>query len=50
MDLLIVAGVLWAALVAHWPARQFFFPAIILFVMNGVWLLWMTVKNTPHGG
>ena len=50
VDLLIIGGVLWAAFVARWPARQFFIPAALLFALNGVLLVWMTVKNTPHGG
>jgi hypothetical protein len=47
-DLLIVAGVLWCA-VQRIPVRQYLIPAAVLFVVNGVWLVVMTVKNTPPG-
>ncbi len=50
VDFLIIAGVLWLAFGERWPARQFFIPAIVLFAMNGLWLIVMTVKNTPPGG
>ncbi|HEX2330674.1 MAG TPA: hypothetical protein VHN74_18270, partial [Candidatus Angelobacter sp.] len=49
IDLLIVGAVLWAAFVARWPVRQFFIPAALLFVLNGAWLIWMTIKHTPPG-
>jgi hypothetical protein len=49
VDLLIVGAVLWAAFVARFPARQFFIPAALLFVLNGAWLIWMTIKHTPPG-
>lgn len=49
VDLLIVAGALWAAFGARWPARQILFLAAVLFVLNGLWLVVMTVKNTPRG-
>jgi hypothetical protein len=47
IDLLIVAGVVWCAL-ARVPTAKFFIPAVILFVLNGVWLVVMTLKNTPQ--
>jgi uncharacterized membrane protein AbrB (regulator of aidB expression) len=47
IDLAIVGGVVWCAL-RRVPAAKFFFPAIILFVLNGVWLVVMTLKNTPQ--
>ncbi|HET7872417.1 MAG TPA: hypothetical protein VFL42_07880 [Terriglobales bacterium] len=50
VDFLIVAGVLWAAFYARWPVRQFLLPAAVLFVLNGVWLVVMTIRNTPPGG
>jgi hypothetical protein len=46
VDLAIVAGCIWAAF-HRIPTRQFFFPAIILFILNGLWLIWATVRNTP---
>jgi hypothetical protein len=50
LDLVIVAGALWAAFHARWPARAILYPAAALFVVNGVWLVVMTVRNTPPGG
>lgn len=50
LDFLIIAGVLWAAFAQRWPAYQFLIPAIVLFALNGLWLIVMTVKNTPPGG
>jgi hypothetical protein len=48
LDLVIVVGVVWC--VFHgWPVRQYLIPAAVLFVLSGVWLIVMTVKNTPHG-
>ena len=46
IDLLIVAGVLWCVF-QHMPVNKYFFPAILLFIANGVWLVVMTVKKTP---
>jgi hypothetical protein len=48
LDLLIVAGVVWCVF-QRWPVRQYFFPAIGLFVLGGVWLIVMTVRNTKVG-
>ncbi len=50
IDLLIVGAVLYAAFGMRWPAHQFFVPAALLFVLNGAWLIWMTIKHTPPGG
>lgn len=47
-DLLIVAGVVWCAF-QRWPVRQYLLPAIVLFVLSGVWLIVMTVKSTKIG-
>lgn len=49
IDFLIVGGVLFAAF-AHVPVQRFFLPATLLFVLNGGWLIWMTIKKTPPGG
>jgi hypothetical protein len=46
LDLLIVAGVVWCAF-ARWPVRQYLLPAAALFVVNGVWLVVMTIRHTP---
>jgi hypothetical protein len=48
IDLLIVAGVLFCA-VQRWPVRQYLIPAAVLFVLAGLWLVVMTIKNTPPG-
>ena len=46
IDLLIVGGVLWCVF-QHVPAGKYFVTAAILFVLNGVWLVVMTVRSTP---
>jgi hypothetical protein len=46
IDLAIVSACVWSAF-HHIPVRQYFLPAIMLFVLNGLWLVWITVKNTP---
>lgn len=46
-DLLIAAGVVWAALGLRWPAKKFLLAAAALFILNGLWLVIMTIKNTP---
>ena len=45
-DILIGAGAVWAAM-SHWSARQIIYPAAILFTLNGIWLLVMTIRATP---
>jgi hypothetical protein len=49
IDFLIVGVIIFAAF-AHWPVRQLFLPATLLFFLNGAWLIWMTVRKTPPGG
>jgi hypothetical protein len=46
VDLLIVGGVIWCVF-QHVPVSKYFFPAILLFIANGVWLVVMTVRRTP---
>jgi len=46
IDLFIVAGVLWCVF-QHVPVSKCFFPAVLLFIANGVWLVVMTVRKTP---
>jgi hypothetical protein len=46
VDLAIVAGCLWCFF-RRIPARQFLVPAIVLFSLNGLWLVWMTIRNMP---
>jgi len=46
IDLLIVAGVVWCVF-QRVPTAKFFIPAVILFVLNGVWLVVMTLRTTP---
>jgi hypothetical protein len=46
LDLAIVVGVLLC--VGHrWPVGRYLIPAAALFVLNGIWLIVMTVKHTP---
>ena len=47
IDLLIVAGVVWCVF-HRLPVRQYFLPAMVLFVLNGLWLVVMTVRKTPQ--
>ena len=46
IDLLIVGGVVWCVF-QHMPVSKYFFPAVLLFMLNGVWLVVITVRNTP---
>ncbi len=48
VDLAIVGGVVWCVF-QHVPVSKYFFPAVILFVLNGLWLVVMTIKNMPRG-
>jgi hypothetical protein len=45
-DLLIVAGVLFCVF-QRMPLGKYLLPAILLFVLNGVWLVVMTLRKTP---
>jgi hypothetical protein len=47
IDLAIVGGVVWCVF-QHVPVSKYFFPAVLLFLLNGVWLVVMTVKKTPQ--
>ena len=47
MNLAIIAGVLWCA-VQRIPVGRFLIPAAVLFVLAGVWLIVMTIRNTPR--
>jgi hypothetical protein len=48
VDLAIVAGVVWC--VFHQvPVGKYLLPAIVLFTVNGLWLVVMTVRKTPPG-
>ena len=46
VDLAIVAGVLWCVF-NRIPVRQFLIPLVVLTSLNGLWLVWMTIRNTP---
>ena len=48
IDLLIVAGVIWCVL-HRIPVSKYFLPAVGLFVLNGLWLIVMTIRATPPG-
>jgi hypothetical protein len=47
LDLLIVGGVVWCVF-QHVPVSKYFFPAVLLFMLNGVWLVVMIVRKTPQ--
>jgi hypothetical protein len=46
IDLAIVGGVVWCVF-QRIPVSKYFFPAVLLFMANGVWLVVMTVRSTP---
>jgi hypothetical protein len=46
IDLAIVAGVVWCVF-QHVTASKYFFPAVLLFIANGAWLVVMTLRKTP---
>jgi len=46
VDLAIVASVVWCVF-QHVPVSRYFFPAVLLFIANGAWLVVMTVRKTP---
>ena len=46
IDLAIVGCVVWCVF-QHVPVRKYFFPAVLLFMLNGAWLVVMTVRKTP---
>jgi hypothetical protein len=48
IDLLIVAGVVWCVFQGV-AVSKYLPPAIFLFVVNGLWLVVMTVRKTPPG-
>jgi len=48
IDLAIIAGVVWCVF-QHVPASKYFYPAVLLFVANGAWLVVMTIRKTPPG-
>jgi hypothetical protein len=45
-DLLIVAGVVWCVF-HRIPVGKYLVPAMVLFVLNGAWLVVMAVRSTP---
>jgi hypothetical protein len=45
-DLAIVGGVVFCVF-QRMPVSKYFFPAILLFVANGAWLVVMTIRKTP---
>jgi len=46
LDLAIVAGVVWCVF-QRIPVGTYFIPSAVLFVLNGLWLVVMTVRHTP---
>jgi hypothetical protein len=49
IDLAIVGGVVWCVF-QRVPVGKYLPPAILLFTVNGLWLVVMTVRRTPPGG
>lgn len=48
IDLAIVGGVVWCVF-QRIPVNKYFLPAVLLFILNGAWLVVMTVRKTPPG-
>jgi hypothetical protein len=46
IDLVIVGGVVWCVF-QRMPVGKYLIPAAVLFVLNGVWLVVMTLRKTP---
>ena len=46
VDLAIIAGVVWCVF-QRIPVGKYLIPAFLLFVLNGIWLVIMTIRNTP---
>jgi hypothetical protein len=49
LDLAIVAGVVWCVF-QRIPVGKYLIPAAVLFVLNGLWLVVMTIRHTPPRG
>jgi len=49
VDLAIVAGVIFCVF-QRLPISKYLIPVIVLFTLNGLWLVVMTVRSTPPGG
>ncbi len=47
IDLAIVAGAVWCVF-HRVPAGKYLVPAIVLFVLNGIFLVIATVRSTPN--
>jgi len=48
LDLVIVAGVVWCVF-QRISVGKYLIPAAVLFVLNGLWLIAMTIRHTPPG-
>jgi len=48
VDLAIVGSVVWCVF-QHLPVSKYLVPAFVLFTINGLWLVVMTVRKTPPG-
>jgi uncharacterized membrane protein YqjE len=46
IDLAIVAGVVWCVFRGV-PVGKYLVPAFVLFSLNGIWLVIMTIRSTP---
>jgi hypothetical protein len=47
IDLLIVVGVVWCVF-EKMPVSKYLIPAMVLFTLNGLVLLVLTIRNTPQ--
>lgn len=46
VELAIIGTCIWLAF-HRFPLRDFIIPAALLFSVNGLWLIWMTLRHTP---
>jgi len=49
LDLAIIAAVVWCVF-QRIPVGKYLIAAVVLFVLNGLWLVVMTIRHTPPGG
>jgi hypothetical protein len=47
VDLVIAGGIVWGVF-HHVPVRQCLLPGFVLFVFNGLWLVWMTIRSAGN--
>ena len=47
VDLAIIAGVVFCSF-QRLPVAKYLVPAIVLFTLNGFWMIFTVLKNTPR--